>query len=329
MRRRQFLGLLGGAVLAWPLPGRTQPEPRRHVGVLLGLTEDDPATMSGLQEFRRALQSSGWTEGQNVQFTYRYSAGDTARARQLAKELVELQPELIVAHTTYATAVLQQITRALPIVFVSVSDPIASGFVASLGRPGGNMTGFINYEFSMGGKWLEILKEIAPGTSRVALMLNPDSGPYYADYLRSVETVALSQSVQATLAPVRGLDQIEQVITRLGSEPGGGLIILPSASITVNIRQIIEMASRHKLPAIYPFGYWTREGGLVGYGVDVVDLFRRSADYVDRILRGEKPADLPVQAPTKFELIVNVRAAKSLGLTVPPSLLARADEVIE
>jgi ABC-type uncharacterized transport system substrate-binding protein len=328
MRRREFIMLLGGAA-PWTFAARAQPERKRHVGVLLGLAEYDPSTMNGVQELRRALQALGWTDGQNVQFSYRYAAGNPELAREFAKELVGLQPDLIVAHTTYAAAVLQQITRTLPIVFVSITDPVVGGFVASLARPGGNMTGFTNYEFSMGAKWLEILKEIAPGTTRVALMLNPDTGSYYVEYLRSVEAVALSKSVQATLAPVRAPEEIERIIGALGREPGGGLIILPSASITAHVQEIIELVARHRLPAIYPFGYLARQGGLVAYGVDLVDLFRRSATYVDRILRGEVPANLPVQAPTKFELIINLKTAKVLGLDVPAVLLARADEVIE
>jgi putative ABC transport system substrate-binding protein len=295
----------------------------------MGLAETDPFTIKYVQVLRAALEKLGWTDSQNVQFTYRYAAGDPGRARAYAKELVDIHPDLIVGHTTPVAAALSQMTRTIPVVFVSITDPVRDGFVSSMAHPGGNMTGFTNYEFSMGAKWLEILKEMAPSTARVSLMLNPDTGSYYVDYLRSVEAVALSHSVQATLAPVHNSDEIQSAIATLGRESGGGLIVLPSAPITAKIQLVIELAARYRLPAVYPFGSHAKEGGLVAYGVELNDLFRQAAAYVDRILKGEKPADLPVQAPTKYELIVNLKTAKSLDLTVPASLLARADEVIE
>jgi putative tryptophan/tyrosine transport system substrate-binding protein len=327
--RRELLAALGGAAVAWPLAARAQQGERvRRIGVM-GLADTDPGTMHNVQELRLALQSLGWIEGQNVQLAIRYAAGDPERARVLARELVGLKPDLIVGHTTPVAAALQQATRTIPIILVSVTDPVAGGFVASLARPGGNITGFTNYEFTMGAKWLEILKQIAPGTRRVSLMLNPDTGSYYAEYLRSVESVALSSAVQATLAPIRSAKEIEDVIRALGREPGGGLIVLPSAPITVHIPQIIELAARYRLAAVYPFRTYAAEGGLVSYGVGLDDLFRRAAVYVDRILKGDTPADLPVQAPTKFELVINLKTANALGLTVPPTMLALADEVIE
>jgi putative ABC transport system substrate-binding protein len=295
----------------------------------MGLAETDPFTIKYVQVLRAALEKLGWTDSQNVQFTYRYAAGDPGRARAYAKELVDIHPDLIVGHTTPVAAALSQMTRTIPVVFVSITDPVRDGFVSSMAHPGGNMTGFTNYEFSMGAKWLEILKEMAPSTARVSLMLNPDTGSYYVDYLRSVEAVALSHSVQATLAPVHNSDEIQSAIATLGRESGGGLIVLPSAPITAKIQLVIELVARYRLPAVYPFGSHAKEGGLVAYGVELNDLFRQAAAYVDRILKGEKPADLPVQAPTKYELIVNLKTAKSLDLTVPASLLARADEVIE
>jgi putative ABC transport system substrate-binding protein len=295
----------------------------------MGLAETDPFTIKYVQVLRAALEKLGWTDSQNVQFTYRYAAGDPGRARAYAKELVDIHPDLIVGHTTPVVAALSQMTRTIPVVFVSITDPVRDGFVSSMAHPGGNMTGFTNYEFSMGAKWLEILKEIAPSTARVSLMLNPDTGSYYVDYLRSVEAVALSHSVQATLAPVHNSDEIQSAIATLGRESDGGLIVLPSAPITAKIQLVIELAARNRVPAVYPFGSHAKEGGLVAYGVELNDLFRQAAAYVDRILKGEKPADLPVQAPTKYELIVNLKTAKSLDLTVPASLLARADEVIE
>ena len=282
-----------------------------------------------MRELRDALEQLGWTDSQNVQFIYRYAAGDPGRAREFAKELVEMQPDLIVGHTTPVAAALWQATRTLPVVFVSITDPVREGFVVIMARPGGNMTGFTNYEFTMGAKWLEILKEIAPKTARVSLLLNPDTGSYYVEYMRSVEAVALSSSVQATLAPVHNSVEIESTITALAGEPGGGLIVLPSAPITANIQLIIGLAAQYRIPAIYPFRSHAKQGGLVAYGVALDDLFRRAADYVDRILKGQKPADLPVQAPTKYELIVNRKTAETLGIEVPPMLLARADEVIE
>ena len=275
----------------------------------MGLAEIDPFTIKYVQALRGALEKLGWTEGQNVQFIYRYAAGDPALARTYAKQLVELAPDLIVGHTTPVAAALSQATHAIPVVFVSITDPVRDGFVSSMARPGGNMTGFTNYEFSMGAKWLEILKEIAPSTVRVSLMLNPDTGAYYVDYLQSVETVALSHSVQATLAPIHNSNEIQSAIASLGRVSGGGLIVLPSAPITAKIQLVIELAAHYRVPAIYPFGSHAKEGGLVAYGVELNDLFRQAAAYADRILKGEKPADLPVQAPTKYELIVNLKTA--------------------
>jgi putative ABC transport system substrate-binding protein len=328
MRRREFIAFLCGAATTWPLAVRAQ-QPSvgvRRVSVLMGLAEADPFTIKYVQELRNGLQNLGWTEGKNIQFAFRFASGDPDLGRTFAKELVDTQPDLIVGHTTPVAAALWQATRTVPVVFVSITD---HGFVATMARPGGNMTGFTNYEFSMGAKWLEILKEIAPSTARVSLMLNPDTGSYYIDYLRSVEAVALTHGVQATLAPVRNSGEIENTIAALGRETGGGLIVLPSAPVTAKIQQIIELVARARVPAVYPFGSHAKQGGLIAYGVELNDLFRRAADYVDRILKGEKPADLPVQAPTKYELVINLKTAKGLGLTVPPTLLARADEVIE
>jgi putative ABC transport system substrate-binding protein len=314
----------------WPLAVRAQqPSGLRRVGVLMGLAETDPFTIRYVQELRNALQSLGWADGQNIQFSYRYAAGDPERAREFAKELADMQPDLIVGHTTPVAAALSQITHTLPIVFVSITDPVRDGFVRSMAQPGGNMTGFTNYEFSMGAKWLEILKEIAPNTARISLMLNPDSGSFYVDYLHSLEAFALAHSVQATLAPVHNSAEMENTIAALGRENNGGLIVLPSAPVTTKIQLIIEWAARYRVPAVYPFGSHAKQGGLIAYGIELNDLFRRAAGYVDRILKGEKPADLPVQAPTKYELILNIKTAKALGLSIPQMLLATADEVIE
>jgi putative ABC transport system substrate-binding protein len=329
MRRRDFIKIVVGSAGAWSFAARAQPGGMRSIGFVTALAQADPFTIRYVEALRSALEKLGWIEGQNVQFIYRYAAGDPALARTYAKELVGIQPDVIVGHTTPVAAALAQATHAIPVVFVSITDPVRDGFISSMAHPGGNMTGFTNYEFSMGAKWLEILKEIAPSTVRVSLLLNPDTGSYYVDYLRSVETAALVHSVQATLAPVHNSDEIESAVAALGRAGGGGLIVLPSAPVTASIQRVIEAAARYRVPAVYPFGSNAKEGGLVGYGVELNDLFRRAAAYVDRVLKGEKPADLPVQAPTRFELIVNLKTAKNLGLTVPPQMLARADEVIE
>jgi len=329
MRRREFISLLGGAA-AWPLAARAQQTARvRRVSILMGLADSDPSTIEYVRELRERLQQLGWMDNRNIQFTYRYAGGDPERASALARELVKSQPDLIVGRTTPVAAALSQATHTVPVVFVSVTDPVRDGFVASMARPGGNMTGFANYEFTMGAKWLEILREIAPGITRVSLLLNPDTGSYYAEYLRSIEAVALSSSVQATLSPVHNSGEMENVITALAREPGSGLIILPSAPITANIKLLIALTAQYRIPAIYPFGSYAKQGGLVAYGVELDDLFRRAAGYVDRILKGEKPAELPLQAPTRYELVINLKTAKELGITVPAAVLARADEVIE
>jgi ABC-type uncharacterized transport system substrate-binding protein len=329
MKRRRFIALASVAV-AWPLVARAQQrEHIRQIGVLMGFAETDQSTQGWLRELRQGLERLGWRDGQNVQFITRYAAGEPGRARMFAKELVEAQPDLIVCHTTPVAAALSQATRTLPVVFVSITDPVNGGFVASMARPGGNMTGFTNYEFTMGAKWLEVLKEIAPKTTRVSLLLNPDTGSYYTEYLRSVEAVALVSSVQATLAPVHNSAEIESSISALARDAGSGLIVLPSAPITAHLDLVIDLAARHRIPAVYPFSDVPDQGGLVAYGIVLNDLFRRAADYVDRILRGQKAGDLPVQAPTKYELVVNRKTAAELGIEVPLMLLARADRVIE
>ncbi len=329
MRRRDFIKVVAGSTAAWSFAAHAQPSGMRRIGVFTGLAESDPLTIRYVQELRGALEKLGWTERQNIQFVYRYAAGDPSLAREYAKELVGTQPDLIVGHTTPVAAALSQATHTIPVVFVSITDPVRNGLVSSMAHPGANMTGFTNYEFSMGAKWIEILKEMAPSTTRVSLMLNPDSGFYYVDYLRSVETVALAHSVQATLAPVHNADEIESTIAALGRESGSGLILLPAIPITTNIQRVIDAAAHYRVPAVYPFSSHAKQGGLAAYGVELGDLFRQAATYVDRILRGEKPGDLPVQAPTRFELIINRKTARSLGLTIPQTLLVRADEVIE
>jgi putative tryptophan/tyrosine transport system substrate-binding protein len=278
--------------------------------------------------FTQALADLGWTDGRNVQMDLRWYGGDINRFRTLAQELVGSQPDIIVTDSTPATAALQGETRTIPIVFVSVADPVASGIVPRLDRPGGNVTGFASYEAPIGGKWLELLSEIAPGLKRAAIMFNPDTFPV-STYMPPLETAARSLKVAAITAPVHSDGEIETAITALGREPGGGLVVVPGAFTTVHRAPIILAAARNNVPAVYPQSFFTRGGGLFSYGPDRVDLFRRAASYVDRILRGVKPAELPVQFPTKFEMAVNLKTAKALGLAVPQSILLRADEVID
>ena len=330
MRRREFISLVTGLAAAWPLEVGAQSGTQvRRVGVLTGLSETDKNIMNYLREMRATLESLGWTENRNIHLEYRFAGGDAHRALTLARELVGLRPDVLIAHTTPAAGAVRQATSDIPIVFVSVADPIASGFVASLAHPGGNATGFTNYDYSMGTKWLEILRELVPTLSNVSLMLDPETGTYYTEYLRAVEAVAAPRAVNAEMASVHNSAEMEEVIAALGRKPGSGLIILPSVSITSQSRLIIESAAQHRVPAIYPFGDYARNGGLVAYGVDLRDLFHRAAAYADRILKGERQSDLPVQGPTQFELVINIKTAKALGLTVPPALLAAADEVIE
>src|SRR6516165_7382841 len=323
MKRRDFIVGLGGAA-AWPLALRAQQGDRvRRIGVLMGGNENDPVTKSRISALTQALAALGWTDGRNVRMDLRWAGGDINPIRALAQELVGLQPDIIVAGSTAATAALQRETRTIPIVFASIGDPVALSIVARLDRPGGNITGFANLEASLGGKWLELLSEIAPGLKRAAIMFNPDTAPASA-YMPSLETAARSLKVVATLAPVHSDIEIETAITALGREPGGGLVVMPDVFMNVHRAPIISAAARNNVPAVYYQSYYIRDGGLLSYGPDQVDIFRRAASYVDRILRGAKPAELPVQLPTKFEVVVNLKTAKALGLAIPPSILLRA-----
>jgi putative ABC transport system substrate-binding protein len=332
MRRREFIAALASGV-AWPLAVRAQPAERvRRIGVLMSYDEHDPWAKTYSSAFTQALADLGWTVGRNVRMDLRLAGGDINRTRALAQELVGLQPDIIVSHGTPATAAFQWETRTIPIVMVNVADPVVSGLVAKLNQPGGNTTGFANLEASMGGKWLELLLEIAPGLKRVAIMFNPDSQPEPAlvpIFMPSLETAARSFKIVPIIAPVHGDGEIETAIVALGREPGGGLFVMPDGFLQVHRVPITSAAARYNVPAVYPRFDFVRDGGLLSYGIDVLDLFRRAATYVDRILRGAKPADLPVQFPTKFEMVVNLKTAKALGLAVPPSILLRADEVIE
>jgi putative ABC transport system substrate-binding protein len=330
VRRREFITLLGGAAAASPLAASAQPATMRRIGALIGGAETDPESQGRAAAMREGLEQRGWREGRNLRIDYRWAGADPARIRALAVELVATAPEAIFAHTTPATTGLLQATRSIPIVFASVSDPIGDGIVASFARPGGNVTGFTNVEASMGGKWLEILKELAPGVRRVGFLFSPTLAPGGGSYfLRPFEAATPSFNVHPIAIPVVDVADVERALASLAGGGSGGLIVNSDVFTTRHRADIIAAAARHRVPAIYPFNYFAADGGLVAYGTDVRDLWRRAAAYLDRILRGEKPVDLPVQAPTKFELVINLKTAKALGIEVPPMLLARADEVIE
>jgi putative ABC transport system substrate-binding protein len=327
--RREFISLLGGAT-TWPLAARAQqPDRVRRIGVLIGVA-GDAETKAWVAAFRKRLDELGWRVGGNLQIEERWTAGDPDRNRVFAGEVLAAKPDAVFAFSSVAVAALQQESRTVPIVFTAISDPVGSGFVDSLARPGRNATGFTNFVPTMAAKWLEVLKEIAPQVQRVVLLFNPQTAPYVAEYYqRPFEAAAPSFGVQATAAVVRQTGEIEMAIAEMAREPGGGLVVPPDNFSYVHRQLIFVLAARHRLPAVYPFRFMAREGGLVSYGVDLGETFPRAAEYVDRILKGTPPADLPVQAPTKFELAINLKTANTLGLNVPPTLLARADEVIE
>jgi putative ABC transport system substrate-binding protein len=331
MKRREFITLLGGTAVAWPLAARAQQGERvRRIGVLMGWNETDREAQSNLAAFVQELQQLGWTDGRNMRIDYRWSNGDVNRMQTFAKELVGSAPDAILAHTTPVTAALQRETRTVPIVFVLVSDPVGEGFVAGLPRPGGNITGFVHTEGEFAGKLLELLTEIAPTVKRVAIMFNPDTAPGRgSSYLPSFETAARSFGLEAIAAPVRNDAEIQAIVATLGREEGGGLVAMPDGFTLVHRAPMILQAARNKIPAVYWNAIMARDGGLLSYGPDTSDIFRRAAPYFDRILRGEKPGDLPVQAPTKFELVINLKTAKALGIEVPLFFQQRADEVIE
>jgi putative tryptophan/tyrosine transport system substrate-binding protein len=330
IRRRDFITLLGGAA-AWPLAAQAQQADRMpRIGVLIEFAENDPEASAYLSGFTRGLAELGWTDGRNLRMDVRWAAGNVDRMRMFAKELIDLRPELILASSTPVTAAVQRETRTIPIVFVFVADPVGARLVASLPHPGGNITGFGSQEPSMGSKWLELLAEIAPTVKRAAMMFNPDTAPYVRSYfLPSFEAAAQSLKVEPIVAPVHSDAEIETVIASLSREPGGGLVVMPDGYLQVHRAPILLQAARNNVPAVYQLTFFVRDGGLLSYGPDGADMYRRAAAYVDRILKGEKPADLPVQLPVKFEMAVNVKTARALGLAVPQSILLRADEVIE
>jgi putative ABC transport system substrate-binding protein len=325
--RREFLALIGAVV--YPRAVSAQLGDQRRIGFLtIGLTENDPLTQFFQGTLQQALLELGWSEERNIRIDRRFGAGDVARASKLAKELIDLKPDAVVAQGTNAAIAFRQHTLSLPIVFLSVPDPVAAGLVTNLARPNGNITGFSNFDFSIGEKWLQLLKECAPSLSRVAILFDPASANWTA-YLRAIEAAAPAVGVQLIPAAAQNAEQIESAISSFAEAQNGALLVMPSISANVYRQHLINVAERYRLPAVYSSRAFTADGGLMSYGVNVIDLIKGAAQYVDRILRGAKPADLPVQQPAKFELIVNLRAAKTLGLTIPQSVLLRTDEVIE
>jgi putative tryptophan/tyrosine transport system substrate-binding protein len=329
MRRREFITLLGGAASAWPLVVRAQQSERmRRVGLLVGYSEGDAEGQASVAAFRQKLRELSWTEGRNIRIELRWAAADPDKARSFAKELVGMAPDVIVSSSNLVTEIVQQVTHTIPIVFVFVGDPVGSGFVTNVARPGGNLTGFPIFETAIAGKWVEIFNEVAPQVTRVAFMLHPET-PAHVAFLHAAEAAAPPLKIKLNALSVHNAAEIERRVSEFAREPNGGLIVTPHA-ITVEHRNVIVgLAARHRLPALYPLRNFVINGGLISYGTNPIDPFRQGASYVDRILKGEKPADLPVQFPTKYELVINLKTAKALGLTVPPSLLSRADEVIE
>ena len=328
MKRREFITLLGGAAAAWPLAAHAQQERMRRIGVLTNLDEADPELKGWLTAFQVELQKLGWAQGRNISFEYRWPGSDEQRLQSSAADLVKAAPDVIFAAATPALVALYRESRSLPIVFVQVSDPVKLGFVASLARPGGNMTGFTTFEYPVGGKWLELLKDTAPGRTRVAVLLDPSNSSGLA-YLQGVEAAAASLGVQLTHADVHNAADIERAINDFAQQPNGALVVAPTAATILHRNLIVALAARHRLPAVYPYRFFASSGGFISYGVDLAEQYRQAAGYVDRILRGANPGELPVQLSSKFELVVNLKTAKALGLTIPEPFLQHADEVIE
>ena len=330
MRRREFIALLGSAAIASPLGSLAQqPERMRHIGVLMGYAENDLEAKAWITGFVEGLKKLGWTEGSNVRIEYRWTSGNLEQLRSYGAELLSLKPDVILAASTPALAAVHQQTRSVPVVFVNVADPIKQGFVSGLAHPDANVTGFTSLEFSMGSKWIETLKQISPSLTQAALIFNPETAPYFQSFLGPIETAASLFAVKTIITPVHDAADVERTISTFGHELNGGLVVVPSAFTTIHRDLIIEQAARYRLPAVYGFSYYAYSGGLISYGINVRDMYIRAASYVDRILKGAELADLPVQAPTKFELVINLKTAKALGLTVPDKLIALANEVIE
>jgi putative tryptophan/tyrosine transport system substrate-binding protein len=329
MRRRDFITLIGGAAASWPLAGRAQQLDRKRIGVLMGWAESDREAQSWLAALREELRKLGWTEGRNIEMEIRWAAGDVESMKRFAKELVALQPDLTVTGSTPATAAMLQQTRTIPVIFVLVGDPVGSGFVTSLARPDGNATGFTPIEESLGGKWVEVLREIAPRVSRVALVFNPPTATFVKGYLNTFKAAAASLGVETIVAPVNDMPELESLFTTEAREPNSGFVVIPDAFTITHRAEIISLAARWRIPAIYWSRSFAEIGGLISYGPYLPDEYRRAGPYVDRILKGAKPSELAVQAPTKFELVINLKTAKALGLAVPLFLQQNADDVIE
>jgi putative ABC transport system substrate-binding protein len=328
--RREFIMLLGGAAAVWPLAARAQQGERvRRIGVLMHLAADDPEGQARIGAFLQGLQEWGWAVGRNARIEYRWAAGDVERIRKYAAELVALGPDVILAAGGAVVPPLLQATSTVPIVFAQTPDPVGAGFVASLPRPGGNVTGFITMEPTIPSKWVELIKEIAPRVARVAFLFNPATAPYFGVYVNPFKAAAATFGVEPIIARVHDTSELETIIAALARDPNGGLVVMPDGFLVAHRAEIASLALRYRLPAVYPFRVFTEVGGLLSYGNDLVDQYRRAAIYADRILKGEKPGDLPVQVPVKFELVINRKTAEALGLDVPPSFYWRADEVIE
>ncbi|MGB6915370.1 MAG: ABC transporter substrate-binding protein [Pseudolabrys sp.] len=329
MRRREFITFLGGAAVSWPIAARAQQGGERRIGVLMGMVENDPEARLRVAAFRQGLREIGWTESRNIHIEFRWAGDEPKLARAYAAELVGAAPEIIVAHAAMTVAAVQQQTRSLPIVFVQVADPVGQGFIASFAQPGGNTTGFVSFEDSISAKWLELLKELVPQASRVGIIRVPAKASSSQFLMRAIETLAASLKVQLTVVEVRDLAEIDGAFDTLSRASIEGLIVMPDPTTLTYRARIIELARERKIPAVYPYRYFTADGGLISYGPNAADIWRRTAFYVDRILKGAKAADLPVQNPTRFELVVNLETAKALGIELPLSLLMHIDEVIE
>jgi putative ABC transport system substrate-binding protein len=329
MKRREFITLVGGAAAAWPLGARAQQADRmRRVGVLFAFAESDPDAKAWLTAFEEGLQKLGWSQSRNLRIDYRWGGGDEQLLQTHAAELVGAAPDVLFCAGTPSLVALRRETRSLPIVFVQVPDPIKLGFAASLARPAGNVTGFTSYEYSMGGKWVELIKDTAPRTVRVAVIVDP-ANPSHPEYVQALEASASSLSMRVTIASMRGAADIEGATDEFARQPNGALVVLPSAPAILHRDLIISLAARHRLPAVYPYRFFASSGGFMSYGIDLADTYRRAASYIDLILKGGKPGELPVQLSAKFELVVNLRTAKALGLAIPEPFIQRADEVIE
>jgi putative ABC transport system substrate-binding protein len=329
MRRRDFITVIGGTV-AWPLAARAQKsEPTARIGVVMGIGDSDPEAGPRVEALEAGLRELGWVKGRNLQIEYRWTAGDPDRTLRFAREIVELKPDLIVVHSTPAVKALRQLTTSIPMVFVLIADPIGSGFVQNLSHPGGNITGFMNVDAPMAGKWLELIVEIAPKTRQVSLIYNPNTAPFYRNFLRTFDAAAPKFKVKGISTPVTDAAAIESAMKDLGQLPDVAIFVLPDVFVQVHRTLIIKLAEQYRLPAIYPYRFFPTSGGLLSYGIDTIIVFRQAAGYADKILKGTAPNDLPVQAPLAFKLIINLKAAKAIGLGVPESFLLRADEVIE